>query len=90
MKNLTPRQKDILAKLASDKELTWAKGGGWWLNLERVGGKTVAALLRGCALRESYNENDKYLIYEINETGRKALETGELMEYHDIVAMKNR
>jgi hypothetical protein len=85
---LTPRQKDVLEKLAAGGELTFAKGGGWWLGTEQIGGKTPVALLRGCALRLDYEEHDSsYAVYTINETGREALESGELLTAFDVMKM---
>lgn len=91
MKKLTTRQKDILQRLKKGEELVYAVGGGWWVGLEQVGGKTVNALIVGCALHLDYKErDDSFLIYSINETGKEALRSGEIMTYTDVLNLVNR
>ena len=77
---LSLRQREILAQMhkqadSDDGELVYERGVGY-LGLDRVGGRTVFALLRFCAISlEPYSEIGEVERYRINETGRKLLET---------------
>lgn len=79
-KNLTSTQKDILSKLCVDgADLTWSKGGGWWIGENQTNGRLVNVLIRhGAISMDGYGNPDKYQTWEINGTGKMFLETGYL------------
>jgi len=72
VKKLTKRQREVLTILSSGEELVFEKGAGWWLGLDRVGGKLPITLLRHMTIRaDDYSSSVQR--YTINETGRKSL-----------------
>ena len=75
-KKLTSTQKNILKRMHSGEDLTFSKGGGWWIGNDMTSGKLVNSLIRHCAISQDSFSSDKYQIYEINETGRFILEKG--------------
>ena len=76
---LSLQQRSILLKMrdcdgTDDGELVYEHGVGY-LGLDRVGGRTVFALLRFCAISlEPFSKIGEVERYRINETGRKLLE----------------
>lgn len=66
---LTKRQREVLtimsdeSRAESERELIWAKGGGWWLGDERVGAKTAHYLLRLVLIKHVYGTRDEYEAY---------------------------
>lgn len=79
VRGLSTRQRQILCVMAEkrgteDGELVYEKGTGY-LDLDRVSGQTVMALLRVCALRlEDGSKVGGFERYTINGTGLKIVE----------------
>jgi hypothetical protein len=70
---LTKREAEVLAILqAADAELVYEKGTAY-VGHQRVGGKVVNMLLFKMCVSQSAGELGGYEVYQINETGRKAL-----------------
>lgn len=64
----------LLEKMApAGIELTYAKGGGWWLENHHTHGRIVKELLRLCLISQTYGQVAVYEVYEINEEGRAIL-----------------
>lgn len=76
---LTSGQKRVLERMKAEEELVWSKGGGWWIGEDQTNGRLALALLRACVISQMSTNRDDYQIYNINETGRIALESGYLI-----------
>ena len=77
--SLTRRQLAILKMMRDqDVELVYERGSGY-VDLERLGGRTLHALLKACAISpEMGSEPGKYEIYTINSTGLDILKAAKL------------
>lgn len=75
-KKLTYSQKNILKRMNDGEDLTFSKGGGWWIGNDTTSGKLVNKLLRHCAISEDSFSSEKYKTYEINDTGKFILQKG--------------
>ena len=62
------RDREIADPGCDDAELVYERGQGF-LDLDRVSGRTVFALIRACAIRRE-DMNGSFERYRINETGR--------------------
>jgi len=75
---LSRRQRDVLQAMAKHKgtdagELVYERGIGY-LDLDRVSGRTVFALLRACAISCVSGEPGGFEVFVINETGEAIVE----------------
>jgi hypothetical protein len=59
---------------SEDGELVCSRPGGWWVGNEKVSGKIAMNLLRLALIRVEYNDSDSYVIYGVNQDGRRVLE----------------
>lgn len=75
---LTSGQRKALEFLRDDEEygdMVYEPGNGWWLGTHKTNGKLAFGLIRLVLVtREQFSNSDKYERWEINETGRKALD----------------
>lgn len=72
MKTLTPAQRLVLEKMKKGKQLTFAKGGGWWIGEDKTNGKLVFYLFKKLAISQDVVfANSEY--FKINETGLNLL-----------------
>lgn len=75
MTQLTRAAIRALHELTADgAELTYAKGGGYWIDTRRISSSTANELLRLCVIRVTYGKLDDYCTFEITADGRKMLE----------------
>jgi hypothetical protein len=72
---LTKRQREVLTMLRDDPEcdLAYSPGGGWWIGHEQTNGRLANSLIRA-VLVNCYGLGTSFERYEINESGRRALE----------------
>ncbi len=75
---LTNGQRKALEFLRDDEEygdMVYEPGNGWWLGIHRTGGKLALSLIRLCLVtKEQWNNSSKCERWEINESGRRALD----------------
>lgn len=76
--DLTKTQKSILQRMDKGEELTWEKGGGWWIENDKTNGKLAYSFLRLCLISEDQftESNEEYKRFHINGTGTEALKRG--------------
>lgn len=77
---LTKRQREVLTILRDGPEgdgvlLTWEKGGGWWIGLERTSGALAKWLIQNMLISEEDGSRPgAYEVYGINGSGERALQ----------------
>ena len=76
---LTRKQRSALADLADGDDLVFEQGAGWWIGERRTNGQLGLSLVSlALVSKDSSSGIDRY---EINETGRRALDG--LLPYRD-------
>lgn len=90
LRPLSKREHDILQKMDAGAELTFSRGGGWWLELEQTSGRIPRILIMSRAIGcPDVGANTEY--WSINDTGREMLRCGCLLEHKAIhKELKNR
>lgn len=86
VKKLSAKQRKILQILCDDgKELIYSKGGGWWIDDEKVYSSLAKSLIYYCMVSlDQYSHVGKFERYHLNETGRLSLRTGLLYRQADL------
>jgi hypothetical protein len=68
----------LAGKTDHEREITYAKGGGYWLGDDRVAGRDVMELQRLCLLRLEHGEIGRgYEVYVPSQDSQDVLDGGE-------------
>lgn len=65
-------------RASDDQEVVYEKGGGWWLDFERVSGRWARTAIRMCCLKDlRLNKSDSFERYGADgELAQEAVERG--------------